>query len=33
MAQKSMSYEVQCAELEYDVELMRIKNTELVRLV
>jgi hypothetical protein len=33
MAQKPMGYGVQCAELEYDVELMRMKNTEIVRLV
>ncbi len=30
MTKKSLNYEVQCAELEYDVKLMRMKNTEIV---
>ena len=33
IAQKSMSYEVQCAELEYNVRLVKIKNIKIVELV
>ena len=33
MTKKSLGYEVQYDELEYDVELIRIKNIEIVELV
>ena len=33
IAQKSMNYEIQCAELEYYVRLVKIKNIEIIKLV
>ncbi len=33
MIKKSLNYEVQYAELEYDIKLIRIKNTEIIKLV
>ncbi len=33
MAKKPLGYGVQCAELEYDVGLIRMENTEIVKLV
>ncbi len=33
MIKKSLSYEIQYNELEYDIELIRIKNIEIVELV
>ena len=33
MTKKSLNYEVQYDELEYDVELIRIKNIKIVKLV